>query len=317
MTRSPIARWLLLCSLTVIGSACGNKPADSPINDATAIDVDADPLALLPSGGFAYVRVDLTRVRQDKALSDEVDAIAPGWGPFAAAEFVPSRDLNSAVCTAYSATGLDGVCVLTGAFKADQIETAVATYQWPQAANQVLVKTVYQGKTLFTLANMGFTLLSPKTAIVGNESAIRRTLDRIADRKVVRTIESWALETLETKDADAALVVNADTDVAKTARERLPAPLQNFRALRAIANVRGDRVNVASTISFADAAQAEKAEQAIAGGARLYALGTLFGKFPSLNDFEVKTVGSDTQVKGTFLTGDVSQSLHKLPRGAK
>ncbi len=316
MTRSFLAFSALASSVLV--SACGNKPAEVPVNDtATPIDVDADPLALLPSGGFAYARVDLTRMRQDKALADELDAIAPGWGPTAAADFVPSRDLNSAACTAYSVTGLDGVCVLSGDFKAEKLEAAVATYQWPQAGNQVVVKTVYQGKTLFTLANVGFTVLSSKTALVGNESAIRRTLDRIADRKVTRTIEAWALETLETKDADAAFVVNAESDVIKTARERMPIWLRNFRAMRVIANVRGDRVNVATTLSFTDAAQAEQAANAISASAKLYALGTIFGQLPSINDFEAKAVGNDAQARGTFLTGDMSQSLRKLPHGAK
>jgi hypothetical protein len=274
-------------------------------------------MALLPSGGFAYARVDFANVRHDKALTDEVDALAPGFLPSAAAEFVPSRDLNAAVCTAYSATGLDGLCVFSGAFKPEKIEAALAAYPWAQLGDKVVVKTVYQGKTLFTLANVGFTVLSAKTALVGGESAIRRALDRIADHKVARAIEPWALETLETKDADAALALNADTEVGRAMRERMPHWVRDFRAARAIANVRADKVNVAVTLSFANSEQAERAEKALSAGAKLYALGTLFGQVPSLNDFDVKTVGSDTQARATFLTGDLTQSLRKLPRPAK
>jgi hypothetical protein len=207
--------------------------------------------------------------------------------------------------------------VLAGTFNPEKIESAVAAYPWAHLGNQVLVKTVYQGKTLFTLANIGFTLLSAKTALAGNEGAIRRALDRIADRKMARTIEPWALETLETKDADVVLVVNTESDVGKAAKQQLPAWLRDFHAVRAIGNVRADRVNMAVTFSFAEPAQAERAEKALSAGAKLYALGTMFGQAPSLNDFDVKTVGNDTQARATFMTGDLTQSLRKLPRSAK
>lgn len=324
MTRSLrcLARYFVAASTAFAALACGgNKPAEGPTNEAAAVDVDADPLALLPSGGIAYARVNFTNVRQDKAIADEVDTLAPSFLPAAAAEFVPSRDLNAAVCTAYSATGLDGLCVLTGTFKPEKVEAALLAHPWAHVGGQVLVKTVYQGKTLFTLANVGFTLLSPKTALAGNEGAIRRALDRIADRsadgRLARTIEPWALETLETKDADAVLVVNTESEAGKAAKQQLPVWLRDFRAVRAIGNVRADKVNVAVTFSFAEPAQAERAEKALSAGAKLYALGTMLGQAPSLSDFDVKTVGNDTQVRATLTTGDLSQALRKLPRQSR
>ncbi len=49
-----------------------------------------------------------------------------------------------------------------------------------------MVKSSYAGRSLYTAGNMGFTVLTQKTLLFGNDTGIRRALDRIQEGRAKR-----------------------------------------------------------------------------------------------------------------------------------
>ena len=51
-----------------------------------------------------------------------------------------------------------------------------------------VVRSTYAGRKLYTVANFGFSVLTSHTVLFGNETGIRRTLDRIERGDVYRLV---------------------------------------------------------------------------------------------------------------------------------
>src|SRR5262249_41694159 len=140
----------------------------------------------------------------------------------ASAGFEPKRDLERVYTGVYSMSGADVAGVAIGAFDKDKIEAAAdGTQKTPLGVP--VTKSSYADRTLYTAGNVGFTVLTSRTALFGNDTGIRRALDRIKEGRAKRQLPPWMDKLLSTPNAP--LVVGADLTsqpLPDAARSQLP-----------------------------------------------------------------------------------------------
>ncbi len=153
-------------------------------------DIDRDPTALLPSGVIGLAALNGPQLFQSQ-FGQQLLALLRTRAPIpAGAGFDPQRDLQKVLIGFYSMQGADAVAIATGTFNPKAIEDAAdGTTQTPLGAP--LVKQKYAGRTMYLSRNVGFVVITKRTVILGNETAIRRVLDRIEEGRVKRAIPPW------------------------------------------------------------------------------------------------------------------------------
>src|SRR4029079_10925977 len=137
---------------------------------------------------------------------------------------------------------------------------AAAAAQTPTKSGTPIVASQYAGRDVYTVSNVGFTLLSDTRAIVGTEQGIRRVLERIKDRRVKRDIAPWMITTIETPGAALAAVGDfASQPMPAEAARQIPLPfMQGLKAVRVVATFK-DGVQIAGSMTYPDAQSAETA----------------------------------------------------------
>lgn len=161
----------------------------APTGVAGAVDIDADPAALLPYGSVMVANLDGKQIANSTAGGDLI-ALGERIMPFAKEiDFEIKRDLDRVYVGMYSFSGADVLGVLSGRFNPAKLEAA--GQKGLNTPFGVVVASTYANRRIFTVANVGFTILSPKTALVGSEAAMRRALDRISMGTVKREMAPW------------------------------------------------------------------------------------------------------------------------------
>lgn len=151
--------------------------------------IDSDPFALLPFGAVMVASLDARQIANSTAGGDLV-ALSERLLPFAKdIDFQVKRDLDHAYVGMYSFSGADTLGVLVGTFHPDKIDAAAQ--KGLQTSYGTVVASTYAGRKLYTVANMGFTVITERTMLVGTEAAIRRALDRIQAGTIQREIAPW------------------------------------------------------------------------------------------------------------------------------
>ena len=202
-----IARSLLLSVLTLLPAAGCSGSADYGLIGGEKVDaslVDRDPLALLPRGVLVLGSVDAAAMFQSRwgaEAAQVVQTLLP-LGP--ESNFVPQRDVTRVVSGLYAMQGADFCAVVQGNFDIPAIQRAVDA-RAIVIDGAALVKTRYAGNDLYTANNLGFTLVTSHTALSGNETGMRRALDRLRFGKLERSIPKWMLDLAETKNATMAI----------------------------------------------------------------------------------------------------------------
>lgn len=186
-----IATFTALSATALVG--CQDKKNNAwvatPTSPVGAVDVDADPGALLPYGSVMVANLDAKQITNSTVGGDLV-ALSERILPFSKEiDFEVKRDLDRAFVGMYSFSGADVLVVLSGRFDAAKIEAAAA--KGLNTPFGVVVASTYANRKIFTVANVGFTVLSGKTALVGSEAAMRRAIDRIAAGTVKREMPPW------------------------------------------------------------------------------------------------------------------------------
>src|SRR5262249_29139257 len=116
------------------------------------------------------------------------------------AGFVAQRDLRSMVGGVYSLAGADAVAVAQGDFRPDLIQAAADRHA-TTALGVPLVHSKYAGNDVYTAGNVGFTVVTAHTLLVGNETGMRRALDRIRDGRVRREVPDWMTKLMDNPQA--------------------------------------------------------------------------------------------------------------------
>jgi hypothetical protein len=283
-------------SLAVLFGACGGAKN----GDNAGVDLDADPLALLPSSAVALANVDARAFAQSGALADQVSELTSRVLPIGEeAGFSPKRDVDRVVLGVYATQGVDVAAVVVGRFDPQKIDDAAEKHAVTKTGRPIVASS-YANRPVFTVAGMGFTVLTPKTVIAGTETGIRRVLDRIQDGRVKRDFAPWMLETLDTKGAAFAFAADfSATPVASASMGSIKLPwLNGMRVARAVGNFKDPGVNVAATLTYGDGGQANEAAEGIRFvEGWLKVLGPLMGGVSAPRDIDIKTEGSDVQCK--------------------
>jgi hypothetical protein len=254
--RLSVAALAIALGTTVVG--CPHKDetliliGGEPVDAAT---IDRDPLALLPSGAIMLGYLDAASLFGSKLGPDAgrlLQTLLP-LGP--EANFVPARDVSRGYGGVYAMQGADFCAVLQGNFDTASIQRA-AESRTVTASGAPLIKTRYANSDLFTAGNIGFVLLTSHTVLTGNETGMRRALDRLRDGKLERSVPSWMIDLLGTQGAAFAVAGDLSSQPAvDAATSRVPFAA-GLRLVRVIGNFKAPGLNFAGALTYADAQSA-------------------------------------------------------------
>ncbi|HEY4105648.1 MAG TPA: hypothetical protein VGM44_17235, partial [Polyangiaceae bacterium] len=174
-----------------------------------------------------------------------------------AAGFEPARDLAHLYLGFYSMQGADMSGVATGTFDKARIEAAVsAVDRTPQGVP--IAKRTYAGRMLFTAGGFGFCMLTDRTALFGNDTGIRRALDRIHEGRVRAQTPPWIDKLMQAQSAP--IVAGADLraqPIPDAAASNLGF-LNGLETMAFVGNFADPGVNFAGTLTYTDEAAAKQ-----------------------------------------------------------
>ena len=225
-------------------------------------EIDRDPLALLPGGMVGLVYVDAKQLFA-APFGQKLLAVLRSRSPLpAAAGFDPGRDVDRAYIGFYSMQGADVAAVVQGRFDAQRIEQAASgTATTPLGAP--VVRAEYAGHSLYVARNLGFVVLTPRSVLIGNETAIRRALDRIKEGRAVRRVPDWLVKLIETPDVPMAgggdLRVQPTTEAVRQELQFL----NGLETIRMLGNFKDPGLNFAGTLSYETEEAAQKGAGAL------------------------------------------------------
>jgi hypothetical protein len=273
--------------------ACGGHGAKSPAD--TPSDLDADPMALLPSSAFLLANLDTRAMFSGIGAGSQIAALTDALLPLGTdAGFDARRDVDRVVLGLYATGGIDLAAIVSGRFDPEKI---AATAQ--ARGGDAIVRGTYGGRTTYSAGPAMYCVLTAKTVVAGTGDGVRRLLERLQDKKVASAVPPWAEETLATPHADLALAADFTSQpAAAAALGSLPLPwLSGMRAVRVIGNFGAPGMNVAATLSYGDAQQAASAADGVrTADGWLKVVGPLVGGL-SLQNLDVGTDGNDMKCK--------------------
>ena len=308
-----LAAWPLLgCSHSediIVQTGVGNEPS--------AVDLDKQPLALLPGGVVGIASVDATQLMASPfggrllALLNQRLPVPPSAG------FEPARDLTHLYLGLYSMQGADLSGVALGKFDKAKIEAAVnGVEKTPQGVP--IAKRQYAGRTLYTAAGFGFCLLTDHTALFGNDTGIRRALDRVREGRVRRQTLPW-MDKLLDSEKSAPIVAGADLRaqaIPEAASSNL-AFLNGLQTMAFVGNFADPGLNLAGTLVYGDEAGAKQGADNVQELARkLSTYGTLLAiaGFPQpVRQLQAEAKGKQAAFVVGLEAAALTQLLDKLP----
>jgi hypothetical protein len=314
MTFGAKLRSFLSCALLASSVACGGGTPDAvtarAAAEVTAEQIDADPVALLPSSALAVANVDARAFYQSETLGPTVGKLTERLLPIGEeAGFRPSRDVDRILAASYSMQGLDAVAVVSGRFDEKKIQE-LARKNTPTKGGGMVVESTYAGRSLYTINNVGIAVLTSKTALTGTETGIRRALDRIKEGRVKRAVPDWMLATLDTKGAAASLAADlAAQDLANITAGALQIRwLKGLQKVRVIANFQEPGMHVAGSLTYDTGENADVGAKGIQDASSLASMLAVTGLVPRLQGLDVKV--NSTSVEYKFAVDD--QALRGL-----
>jgi hypothetical protein len=285
-------RWIVLLSLLAV-VACSGKVANS--GGEKKIDLDADPLALLPGDPVVIANFDARAVFDSGAAGAQLASIASKFVPLGSdTGFQATRDVERVVLADYATGGIDFAAVLSGRFDEEKIAAATTA-----TSGAPIVRGVYAGRTTYSVAAVQYAVLSSKTLVSGTGEGLRRLLDRVQAGALDRAMAPWMAETLETKGAQVAVAADFETQpIASAAIGSVRLPwLDGMRVARVIGNFAPPGMNVAATLTYGEPQQTETAADGMRSvGGLLKMLGPLLGGV-RLQNLEVTTDAKDLRCK--------------------
>lgn len=261
--------WAPFVALAVALAAGCSKKQDVVVDAADRVhvdpgEIDRDPVALLPSGAIGIVRVDAPAFFRSefgqrlKTMTDARVPLPPSAG------FDPERDLAVMYVGLYSMQGVDTLAVASGTFHPDAIERAAdGTTMTPLGAP--LVKTTYAKRTLYVSRNIGFVVLTEHTVLLGDETGIRRALDRLSEGRMQHDAPKWVDDVLATPNAALAGAFDFAGQPPAEAAMKSFSFLRGMRTARVVGNFQPPGMNFAGTLTYPDAQAAQSAVQGILG----------------------------------------------------
>ena len=298
--RSVLLAVLVLLAGLLLPSC--TKKGDSVVlaGDGTrlsAAEIDKDPLALLPGGAIALIHVDAQAAFQSdlgKPAAKLISSVMP-LGP--EANFDPARDVKRVVIGLYSLQGADAAMVVQGNFDPDAINASAGSGR-PNALGVVLTKLQYANNDLFVLGDVGFVVVTRQTLVAGNETAIRRVLDRIRDKRVRRDVPDWMAKLIDTPEASIVGVADLSTDAVVAGAAQQTPFLNGLTVARVLGNFEAPGINFAGSLTYPDTATATQASASLQEISKLssyMALLSFFGIQPPIQNLQARVQDRDVQ----------------------
>ncbi len=245
---------LALLMAVATSSGCGGSDKNLILMGGNQVDpvmIDRDPMALLPSNPVMLGYLDAVEMFRSNLGSDVnqiVTMILP-LGP--ESNFVPSRDVKKVYGGIYAMQGADFCAVLQGDFDVHSIRRA-AEARTMVSSKVPLVRSRYSELDLYTAGNIGFVVLTPHTVLSGNETGMRRALDRLRRDKLARSLPTWMADLSSTPGA--AFTIAGDfggQSAVDAATQKMPF-LVGLQKFRTIGNFKDPGMNVAGSFTYAD-----------------------------------------------------------------
>ncbi|MSP25417.1 MAG: hypothetical protein EXR75_09685 [Myxococcales bacterium] len=260
-----------------------------------AARIDGDPLALLPAAAIFTGVLD-ARAFYASELGAQAAQLVQQLVPLGAeSRFVPQRDVTRVFGALYAMQGVDYCAVVQGNFDPVAIEQA-ANARVQNPAGLPLVATPYAGYSIYTVADQGFVVLTPRTILSGNQTGMRRALDRLRFGRLGHDLKPWMHELLADEKAAIAVVGNLGKQaVVDAAGAELPF-LKGIRMVRALGNFQAPGMNLVGSVSYGDAASAAEGLAALGRLRELASLVSMFaaiGFGTSVPTLELQQQGND------------------------
>jgi hypothetical protein len=271
----------LAATLALGSGGCASTPPGVIVNGGRVDDavIDRDPLALLPGGVIALGYLDATALLRSP-IGPDVAALAQRLLPLGPESgFDARRDVVSIWGGAYSMQGVDFCAVVQGTFDPVAIRRA-AEVGAVTALGAPLVKSSYAGNELYTSDNIGFVVVTPHVVLAGNETGIRRALDRLRGSRLERAVPGWMVDIAATKNA--AMAGAADLSE-QSPPGMLAAALGGVRHVRVLGNFDAPGLNLTGALTYADAesaAHAVSVMHSMTGALMIAGAATSFGNIP-------------------------------------
>jgi len=233
--------------------------ADKQLGEA---QIDADPVPLLPGGAVGVVSLDAPALF-NSSFGDRIRAVVEKRMPLPpSAGFEPKRDLTHVWLGFYSMQGADMAGVAVGHFDRDKIEASADGAQ-PTPLGGPVVKTSYAGRTLYTAGTVGFSVLTAKTALIGNDTGMRRALDRIQEGRARRQLPEYMDKLLSSSQAPIVAGFDFTSSPLPDATRQELAFLAGVRTLALVGNFQDPGLNLAGTLTYESADAAERGARSL------------------------------------------------------
>src|SRR5690606_14533937 len=99
-------------------------------------------------------------------------------------------------------------------------------------------------------------LLTPRTLLVGTETAMRRAMDRIRDDRLRREVPDWIVQLLETEKASLVAAGNLESSAPVSTIAKELAFLDGVKNFRVLGNFESPGINLAGALTYPDSAAA-------------------------------------------------------------
>lgn len=296
-------RWIaILVAALVVGLAACSHQGDSLVLSAdgsrlSSEEIDKDPLALLPANAVGVVHID-AQAAFASPIGAAVVALAASAIPVGPdANLDVKRDIRRAIVGLYSLQGADVAAVVQGSFDPDAISASVVRGT-PTILGAPLAKLSYAGNDLFVAGGVGFVVVTRHTVLAGNETGIRRALDRIREKRLRRELPEWMVQLVENPKASVVGAADLTSQPQVSAVAQQMPFLNGLRVARVLGNFEPPGINFAGALTYPDpatAAQAGASVQRIAQLASYSALLALLGINPPIRDMQAKVEQNDVQ----------------------
>jgi hypothetical protein len=280
--------------------SCGGAAA-TPASSSGAVDVDADPIALLPADAVILGNLDAKGFFASESAASQVARFVTDLVPIGdECGFEPARDVDRVVVAIYSTQGADAAVVIHGRFDAAKIASAAAVHSATRAGGMISTAT-YLGQTVYVVDQARFVVLTPKTVVSGTDAGVRRVLERIQAGKVGRAVAPWMIATVETQGAKLAFAADFHTQpLTAVAIQSMPiAFLSGMTMARVVSAFGGSGAEFAATLTYGDASGAAAAAdqiRSVSGWGQ--ALSAWLTFIPRVDHLDVQTQSTDVKLKG-------------------
>jgi len=312
-----LARWAVGLWLSFALVACASNQesivptrAKAPLTEAA---IDADPLALLPGDAIIFGRLKVAPLLASELGRPLLAAVQPYLALPEGLGLLPQRDVAELLVGIYSMQGADVAGIAVGSFDRAAVERAQLGAAGSSAPITV---SPYAGHTIYTAHNVGFTILTNRTALLGTETGIRRVLDRIAEGRTGRRLPRALEELLSNQKAD--VCVGGDLRVntfSSGLREQLPF-LRDLEATRILGNFSAPGLNLAGSLGYVSPETAAAAGQSLRGFSSLLSSSQLllgfFGVLQPIRRLEAEVVGTEVNVVAAVDGATLAKMLTSL-----